>query len=99
MGYSAAMRVLVIGAGGVGAAMASIAARRPFFERLVIADIDTCRAQRAALAARDPRVSAATVDASDKAGVLYLLRHVGADVVVNACDPRFNPPIFDAAFE
>ncbi len=93
------MRVLVIGAGGVGAAIASIAARRKFFERLVIADIDGCRAARAALAAGDPRVSAATVDASDKEGVLDLLRHIGADVVVNACDPRFNPPIFDAAFE
>src|SRR4051812_49277935 len=93
------MRVLVIGAGGVGAAMASIAARRRFFEQLVIADIDGCRAERAAFAACDPRVCAATVDASDRAAVLALVRHVGADVLVNACDPRFNPPIFDAAFE
>src|SRR5215471_14737786 len=93
------MRVLVVGAGGVGAAMTSIAARRAFFEELVVADIDGCRAERAALAARDPRITAATVDASDKTGVLALLRHVRADVVVNACDPRFNLPIFDAAYE
>jgi saccharopine dehydrogenase-like NADP-dependent oxidoreductase len=93
------MRVLVIGAGGVGAAMTSIAARRSFFEELVIADIDGVRAARAADATGDPRVRAAALDASSKADVLALLRHIGADVVVNACDPRFNPPIFDAAFE
>jgi saccharopine dehydrogenase (NAD+, L-lysine forming) len=46
------MRILVVGAGGVGAAVASIAARRPFFERLVIADVDGLRAGRAADRAR-----------------------------------------------
>ena len=45
------MRILLVGAGGVGTAMARIAARRPFAE-LVIADYDLGRAQRAA-AARD----------------------------------------------
>ncbi len=92
------MRILVIGAGGVGSAIAAIAARRDFFEQLVIADIDRSRAERAALRTGDARVSAARVDASDHIDVATLARDMKADVVVNACDPRFNPPIFDAAF-
>ena len=41
------MRILLVGAGGVGTAFARIAARRPFAE-LVVADYDLGRAQRAA---------------------------------------------------
>ena len=43
------MRILLVGAGGVGTAFARIAARRPFAE-LIIADYDLARAQRAAAA-------------------------------------------------
>ena len=43
------MRILLVGAGGVGTAFARIAARRPFAE-LVIADYDLARAQHAAAA-------------------------------------------------
>jgi saccharopine dehydrogenase (NAD+, L-lysine-forming) len=93
------MRVLVIGAGGVGAALASIAARRPVFESVVVADIDGARAARAATMARSPRVTGATVDASNRDDIVRLARASRADVIVNACDPRLNPPIFDAAFE
>lgn len=93
------MRVLVVGAGGVGSAFASIAARRQFVEALVIADVDAGRAHRAAERTGDPRVSSSRVDASDKLDVAELIHTVRADVVMNACDPRFNPPIFDACFE
>ena len=41
------MRILLVGAGGVGTAFARIAARRPFAE-LVVADYDLTRAQHAA---------------------------------------------------
>ncbi|MEZ5258699.1 MAG: saccharopine dehydrogenase NADP-binding domain-containing protein [Ilumatobacteraceae bacterium] len=68
------MRVLVVGAGGVGAAIVSIAARRPFFEHLVVADIDLDRARRAAAHAGDPRISASPVGASDQLDVLSLIR-------------------------
>ena len=91
------MRILLVGAGGVGAAMAAIAARRDFFESLVIADIDADRAQRAAQRTGDRRVTGVCVDASSTTELLALVRASRADVVVNACDPRFNPPIFDAA--
>ena len=39
------MRILVVGAGGVGTSFALIAARRGFFEHIVVADYDKTRAQ------------------------------------------------------
>src|SRR6187402_1498009 len=97
------MRVLIVGAGGVGSAIASIAARRAAFESIVVADIDGPRAARAAAAAEGTsgsvRISSARVDASRRCDIVALIRSTRADIVVNACDPRLNPPIFDAAFE
>ena len=93
------MKILVIGAGGVGSAMAVAAARRGFFDQLVIADVDEARTRRAVDKVGDPRFSAARVDASSAADVAELARAVGADTVVNACDPRFNPGIFQGAFD
>ena len=94
------MRILVIGAGGVGSAIAVAAQRRDFFEQLVLADLDETRAERAIAAfPGDGRFSAAPIDASDKAAIVALARAEQAHVIVNACDPRFNPPIFEAAFE
>jgi len=93
------VRILVVGAGGVGSAIAAIAARRAFFDRFVIADIDLARAERAVASLDgDPRFLPARVDASDPEEIVALARVEEADVIVNACDPRFNPPIFDAAF-
>jgi saccharopine dehydrogenase-like NADP-dependent oxidoreductase len=89
----------VIGAGGVGAAAASVAARRDFFERMVLADVDAGRARAAADRTNDARFAAAGVDASDPAAIAALARAESADVILNAVDPRFNPAIFEAAFE
>lgn len=40
------MRILLVGAGGVGDAIAKIAARRDFFETMVVSDYDISRAER-----------------------------------------------------
>ena len=93
------MRVLIVGAGGVGAAFASIAARRSIFSDILLADIDANRAGRAAQAADSIRVRSTRVDASDRVDIVELARTMKADIIVNACDPRLNPPIFDAAFD
>jgi saccharopine dehydrogenase-like NADP-dependent oxidoreductase len=92
------MRILVIGAGGVGSAVVPIAARRSFFEHIVIADYDVTRAERVVAAAADPRFSAARVDAASAAAVEALARASAATHVLNAVDPRFVMPIFDGAF-
>ncbi len=90
------MRILLIGAGGVGAAFTAIARRRDFFEAVVVADHDLGRAERAA--AGDDRFTAARVDASDAASVTALAREHGITHVLNAVDPRFVMPVFDGAF-
>ncbi len=91
------MRVLCVGAGGVGSAAAMIAARRPFFDAWIMADYDLARAERAAAAAQDPRFSATRVDASNAESVTALAREHQCDVVFNAVDPRFVLPIFNGA--
>ncbi|HEY2506387.1 MAG TPA: saccharopine dehydrogenase C-terminal domain-containing protein [Streptosporangiaceae bacterium] len=88
------MRILLVGAGGVGTAIAQIAARRPFAE-LVIADYDLGRAHRAA-AVKDS-YSAVRLDARDEQATARLLRAHSADVLMNATDPRFVMPLFRAA--
>jgi saccharopine dehydrogenase-like NADP-dependent oxidoreductase len=93
------MRVLVVGSGGVGAAVAAVAQRRDFFERMVFADVDENRARRAVAQHGDDRFAAAGVDASDASSVAELARAERADAILNAVDPRFDPPIFQAAFD
>ena len=89
------MHVLVLGAGGVGAAAVKIAVRRDFFTGLTVADYDEARARAVVEAVADPRVSAARVDASDAVAVEGLVRSTGATHVLNAVDPRFVMPIFE----
>jgi saccharopine dehydrogenase (NAD+, L-lysine forming) len=88
------MRILLVGAGGVGTAFARIAARRRFAE-LIIADYDLGRAQRAA-AARDG-FEAVQLDARDERAAAELLTERRCDVLMNATDPRFVMPLFRAA--
>ena len=91
------MKVLVVGTGGVGAAVGAVAQRRDFFERITFADLDPARPEALVARLDDPRFAAARVDASDVESVAALARD--ADVVLNATDPRFNMPIFEAAFD
>ena len=97
------MRILLIGAGGVGDAIAKIAARRDFYELIVVSDYDPARAQRTVdwVAARHPGLSdrfvAARVDASDPEDVAALAREHGATHVMNAVEPKFVPTVFAGA--
>ena len=90
------MRILVIGAGGVGSAFVPTAIRRDFFEHLVVADYDESRAAAVAARAGDSRVTAAAIDASNRDEIAALIRERQATHVLNAVDPRFVMPIFDA---
>src|SRR3954453_19686275 len=90
------MRILLVGAGGVGGAFTAIAARRDFFETIVIADYDQAKAEKAA--ATDSRYLAAQIDASSVEAVEALCKEHRITHVMNAVDPVFNMPIFDGAF-
>jgi saccharopine dehydrogenase (NAD+, L-lysine-forming) len=105
----AKVRILLVGAGGVGSAICAIAARRSFFEAMVVADYDEARARHAAGRAEaddagrahglhgQSRFSAVRLDASDADAVATVLRDHQCDVLMNATDPRFVMPLFRAA--
>jgi saccharopine dehydrogenase-like NADP-dependent oxidoreductase len=90
------VRILLVGAGGVGAAFTAIAARRDFFEQIVVTDYDLVRAEKASEI--DPRFVAAQVDASSAESVAALVREHSITHVMNAVDPRFVMSIFDGAY-
>ncbi|WP_199545814.1 saccharopine dehydrogenase family protein [Streptomyces sp. N35] len=96
------MRVLLVGAGGVGTAVTRIAARRDFLTHMVVADYDLSRAEAAVAALgeeqeQEGRFSARRLDASDQEAVRQVLADERCDVLLNATDPRFVMPLFDAA--
>ena len=88
------MKALVIGAGGVGSAIANIASRRSFISEMIIADRNLSRAEAAVTKLKDSRFSAAEVNAAELEDVRALIRKANPDIVVNAVDPRFVMPIF-----
>ncbi len=93
------MRILVVGAGGVGASVAAIANERDFFEKMILVDIDLARARQAIENLDQSKFGAGGADASNKEDLIRAIKEHQVDCVLNACDPRFNPPIFDACLE
>ena len=97
------MRILLVGAGGVGDAIAKIAARRSFFDVMVVSDYDLARAERtiawieAKHGSQGGRFVAAKIDASDPDNVKDVARAHGATHVMNAVEPKFVPTIFAGA--
>ncbi len=87
------MRILVIGAGGVGSAVAAIARRRAFFERMVLADLSSERSRATVARLGDERFASAQLDASDEDAIVALAQAERADAILNACDPWLNPPL------
>ena len=92
------MRVLIVGAGGVGSSAALIAARRDFYDRIVVADYDRDRAESLVARIADERFVAAQVDASDAEAVAALCRAHAITHVLNVVDPRFVMSIFEGAY-
>jgi saccharopine dehydrogenase-like NADP-dependent oxidoreductase len=97
------MRILLVGAGGVGDAIAKIAARRTFFETIVVSDYDPARAERTIAwietkhGPQGGRFVAAQIDASDPDSVAAVAREHGVTHVMNAVEPKFVPTIFAGA--
>ena len=87
-----AVRILVVGTGGVGAAFAAIARRRSFFEHCALADYDPARPEAVVAELDDGRFSAHRVDASSRDDVVRLIRETRADAVLNAVDPGLQHP-------
>lgn len=88
--------LLILGAGGIGAAAASFAAESPQVGRLTVADLSLTAAEAVA-AALGGRAKACAVDVNDPQALAALLGSV--DTVINCVGPyfRFGPPVLAAA--
>jgi saccharopine dehydrogenase-like NADP-dependent oxidoreductase len=98
------MRILLVGAGGVGDAFAKIIARRSFYDHIVVSDYDLARAERtiASVSARHgdvvaSRFTAAQIDASDAERVAAVVTEHQITHVMNAVEPKFVQSIFAGA--
>ena len=90
------MRVVVLGAGGMGRYAAQTAAALPFVEELVVGDLNESAAQR--LAERlGPKVRGAAVDVQSEESLARVFH--GATAVLNTVGPffRLGPPVLGAA--
>jgi len=100
------MRILLIGAGGVGDSIVKIAADRNFFEKIIVSDYALDRAQRTVDWVAQwhsvevaQKFEAAQIDASDSAKVTALAKEHGATHIVNAVEPKFVQSIFQGALD
>jgi saccharopine dehydrogenase-like NADP-dependent oxidoreductase len=98
------MRILLVGAGGVGDAIAKIIARRSFYEHIIVTDYDPARAERTIAFIQErhgaevaSRFTAARIDAGDPDTVESVAREHRATHVMNAVEPKFVPTIFAGA--
>src|SRR3990172_7037944 len=93
------MKVLLVGVGGVGEAIAAIAKPRKWMELLVLADYSLKRAQEVQQKLGEPkRFPVEFIDASSQPNIEALAKKYQADLIMNAVHPIYNEQIFDAAF-
>ena len=94
------MKVLLVGVGGVGEAIAAIAKSQPWVEKIVLADRRLERARQVQGKLGDPRrFPVEEIDAGDPVLIENLARKYSVDLIMNSVDPLFNRPIFEAAFQ
>jgi saccharopine dehydrogenase (NAD+, L-lysine-forming) len=93
------MKVLVVGAGGVGEALAQMAKPRAWIELMVLADYNLERAKEVqAKLGDEKRFPIEFIDASKQDEIEALARKYTVDLIMNAVDPVYNEKLFDAAF-
>src|SRR4030042_1562889 len=94
------MKILLVGVGGVGEAIAMIAKPRPWVKQIVLADYNLERAKGVqARLGNTERFPAEFIDAGKQNMVENLAKKYQVDLIMNGCDPSFNQSIFEAAFK
>jgi saccharopine dehydrogenase (NAD+, L-lysine-forming) len=92
------MRILLVGVGTVGEAIARMASQREWCEQMVLADYNLDRAAALQRELGDvERFPVELIDARDATAVAELARRHRSSLVMNAVDPRFVMPLFDGA--
>lgn len=93
------MRVLLVGVGGVGEAIAAIAKPREWMTLMALADYNIKRAEEVQKKLGDAeRFPIESIDASKQENIETLAKKYNVDLIMNAVDPVFNKQIFDAAY-
>jgi len=93
------MKVLLVGVGGVGEAIAAIAKNQPWVEKIVLSDYNLERAKEVqAKLGNDQRFPVEWLDAAKQDQIETLAKKYHVNLIMNACDPSFNIPIFEAAY-
>jgi saccharopine dehydrogenase-like NADP-dependent oxidoreductase len=93
------MKVLLVGVGGVGEAIATIAKPRSWIEQIILADYKIERAKEVQKKlGDDQRFPVEFIDASQQENVEALAKKYHVDLIMNAVDPVLNQQIFDAAY-
>ena len=93
------MKVLLVGVGGVGEAIAAIAKPRAWMTQMVLADYNVKRAEEVQKKMGDTsRFPVEFIDAGNQQMIEDLARKYSVDVIMNSVDPIFNKQIFDAAY-
>jgi len=93
------MKVLLVGVGGVGEAIANIAKPHSWVKQIVLADYNLARAKEVqAKLGDDSRFPVEKVDAKHQDQIEVLAEKYHVNLIMNACDPSFNVPIFEAAY-
>lgn len=93
------MKVLLVGVGGVGEAIAAIAKPRKWMELMALADYNVKRAEEVQKKMGDSeRFPVEFIDASKQENIEELAKKYKVDLIMNSVDPIFNKQIFDAAY-
>src|SRR6266498_3903276 len=93
------MKVLLVGVGGVGEAIAAIAKPRSWVEQIVLADYNLERDKEVQnKLGDDKRFPVEFIDASKQENIEAMAKKYSVDLIMNAVDPVFNKQIFDAAY-
>jgi saccharopine dehydrogenase-like NADP-dependent oxidoreductase len=94
------MRVLLVGTGAVGEAIALVAHGRPWLEGMVLADYNLKRARHVQARLGMPEAfPVERLDASDACQIASVARKHHVDLIMNAVSNIYNDSIFDAAYE
>jgi saccharopine dehydrogenase-like NADP-dependent oxidoreductase len=94
------MKVLLVGVGGVGEAIAVMANTRPWLEKMVLADYSLERARGVQTKLKDfEKFPIEQLDAKDVEHTMEIAREHQVELLVNAVNVDFVPTLFEAAFQ